>query len=202
MGTHVPFRMLYPHQLQDANESDSELGKVVLGPPGLQAHLPVRRSTLGRVFALLRRRPLNPLYVSNIRVEVFAQEDDDGSMDLNINIVNFDKRSAGIDQVALEYVRAGGYNLSVTVPFFIPPADPIAGHGHGEIYLRIPLAAPAIRLLLKRTQPAQNLKSSPHLEVTVGGTVLAHYGKRAVRSPFVAKIYPPFLQYSCPSATA
>jgi hypothetical protein len=186
---------------RDATPPDRELAKVVLGPPGLQAHVPVRSSELAWVRRLFRRDPLSALVqVPYARAHVHAAEDDDGTIDVWLTVANMGPRQVNIEQFYLEQCLANGTNFSVTVPMFTPPQEPLTPRAFREVYFRIPIQAPAIRHLIRVMQPAQNLRSSPRVELTISGSLDLRTGKARDRVRFTVPIRLPELNLSAPSA--
>jgi hypothetical protein len=109
---------------------DPEVVKIVVGVPGLNAQVPVRRSVLSRLRGVFRRRSPEHLFVMhNGLAYVHVLEDDDGAIEVYLTVVNMGRRTANVEQVHVDGCRANGVNLSVMAPVFRPPDKPIPPKG-------------------------------------------------------------------------
>jgi hypothetical protein len=184
-----------------ADGADPEVAKLVLGVPGLQAQVPVRRSLLSRLGRVFRRsNPELPFRVASGLAYVHVPEDDDGTIDVYVTVVNLSRHTASIEQVHLHGCQANGNNLSVMAPIFRPPDNPIPPQELLEFSFRIPIQAAAIRTLLRVVQPTYNSRSSPKVQLVVEGTLMVRMPKRLIPVRFTSSIRTPDLNFNCPSA--
>lgn len=180
---------------------DRELTKVTIGLPGVvSAEIPVQWS----IFSWMRQRfskaPQPGLFlVPWMRAQVSAAEDDDGTLDIYLSVLNMSVREMRVEHLFLERVIVNGSELSTMAPMFTPPQDPVSPHSIQKIYFRMPLNAPAIRLLLQVIQKAQNLYSTPRMDLTVVGTFDVSVKGRHTESPFTVTCQPE-LTFRCQSA--
>ena len=180
---------------------DREVAKIVVGIPGLNAQVPVPRSVFSRIVEIFRRSRSEGLFVMrNGLAFVHVPEDDDGSIDFYLTIVNIGRNTARVEQVHVDGCRASGVSLSVMAPVFRPPDESIPPNGWLELSLRVPIQASAIRQLLRTIQPAQNLRSSPRVQLIAEGTVMVRRSKATIPVRFTASIGTPELNLDCPSA--
>jgi hypothetical protein len=187
----------------DKPAPDAQLAKVTLGVPGVAgAEIPIPRSAFSWIKALFKRRPEAELFaVASMRARVFASADDEGTLDIYLSALNMSSYEVRVEQLFLERVAASGSDLSMMAPMFTPPKSPIAGHSIREVYFRVPLTAPAIRLLLRVVQKAQNPCSTPRIELTVTGSLDLTAKKTRIRVPFMVTCQPE-LNFQCPGANA
>lgn len=191
--------------------AEESVAQVTVGFPGvpLSAQIPIRGSWFGSIARRFRSTPPEQLvqimWSSSI---VSAYEDDAGSVDVYLGLVNLTDRRVWIEGLHLELFYIAGYTTGVDQPLFSPPEEPLAPLSGTELRFTINIGPKPIRDLLQRTQKAQNAVSSPWLELTVGGKIALKVGgslgalqrARTIRLPFERKIQNPRLQLGCLSA--
>ena len=184
-------------------EPDAELVKVTLGVPGVAgAEIRVRRSIFSWIRRLFKKAPEPQLFaVPWMRAQVFVSAEDEGTLGIYLHALNMSYYEVRVEQLFLDRVAANGIDLSMMAPMFTPPRSPIPPHSIDKIYFRMPLTAPAIRLLLRVVQRAQNLRSTPRMELTLVGSLDIIAKETRVRVPFTVACQPE-IDFQCPSADA
>lgn len=193
--------------------TEENVTQVTVGFPGipLSAQIPIRSSMFEPIARWFRRTPpeqlVQVMWSSSV---VTATEDDAGSVDVCLGLVNLSDRRVRIEALHLEFFYIAGYTTGVAQPLFAPPKEPVPPLTGTEVHFTINIASKQIRDLLQRIQKAQNPFSTPWLELTVGGKIDLHIAgsfgalqrARTIRLPFERKIHNLQLQMSCPSARA
>lgn len=188
-----------------------EVAHLKVGGPLISAEIPIRASLFDPLVRLFRRIPPEQLIqVPWGRAIVHVSDDDAGTIDVYLGAVNMTDRTVTVDQLHLERFTMGGIGSHITQPLFTPPPDPMRPHSVSELYLRVPLTAPAVRELLRVIQKAVTPYSSARFELTVsgrlgltvGGSLSALQRQRSMRLPFTVPIRQPELNVNCPSARA
>lgn len=183
---------------------------VPLVPGVVSAEVPIRWSLLRPLLRVFRKAPAEQLVqVVGARGLVNIHADDAGTVDVYLNIVNMTDRSLRIDDLHLTLFYVGGVTTAVARPLFQAPNDPVPPFKAGELNFTIHITSAVIRdLFQNRLQKAQNVYSSPGVELTVGGkldlfipgSLMALQWGRAIRLPFHVVISWPEMHINCPSA--
>jgi len=204
-------------QLQETvkAEQNAEAGavglkvSVPLVPGVLNAEVPIRWSVLRALARRFRKGPPEQLVrVVGARAYVHVNADDEGTVDVYLKLVNMTDRPLSVEALNLELYYTGGVTTPVGQPLFRAPEKPIPPFDAGEVYLTINLTAAAIRRTLACMQQAQNSRSSPRVELTVGGKLglyipgrlAALQGAKKIALPFLEAIRQVELNINCPSA--
>lgn len=185
-----------------ASDPDTELTKVSLSVLGgvARAEIPVRRSMFSFFQRWRHAAPQPALFpVPWMRAHVFAAEEDSGSIDVFLSLVNMAPDPVRVEQLLLERIAVSGPELNVTAPLFRPPDEPVPAHKIATLHFRVPLDAPAIRLILRVTQKASNLRSTPRLDLILSGRIELSVGKERLRVPFQVGCLPE-LAFQVPAA--
>lgn len=188
--------------MADQPETKKETGgKVTLGVPGLAtAEIPVKRWLPLRVQRWLSKTPQADLFlVPWMRAQISAKADDDGELSVYLCTLNQSTKEIRVERLFLELLIVNGSYLNETAPLFTPPQDVILPRQFKEVYFRMPLHAPAIRLLLQVITKAQNLFSTPYLELTIVGAIEISTKGRRTMVNFTVKGRPEITLH-CPSA--
>jgi len=185
----------------NSTSDDKEVGRVVVGIPGVTAQIPVRSSFLARIGSVLRRQAIDQAgRIVSVRAHVHVPEDDNGQVDVYLKLVNVSRRPLTVENLFLQQFSAGGSELPGVAPVLTPLRNGISPAGHAEVHFRSSLGAPAIRQLVRAVQKAQNLRSSPRVQLVFVGSLEVRIGKRRDRLPFSIGTNTPELSLSCPSA--
>ncbi len=178
------------------------------GPLPVSIEIPIRSSLFLPLRRLFRREPIAQLvHIPWGRALVFVPEDDNGEVHIWLSVVNMSDRLIKADQLHLEQLLSSGNALAVAPPLFSPPEKAVPGYSIGEIFFKVALSGPAIRLLLRTVQRANNTYSSPSTQMIVSGrVVLAMSGRfsalqraKKVTIPFLVDLRALKLELSCPS---
>ena len=153
--------------------SSEEAFKVTVGVPGIaSAQIPIQRSLLTRIRAYFgRESPASLISVVKLRAHVHVTAEDDGSIDFCATIVNMSSEPITADRLHLGLFLIGGVSTNTPPPYLSPTRSPILPRSTGEMHFHAVLGAPAIRQLKQYIQPAQNLYSTPRLEINLEGVI-------------------------------
>lgn len=190
--------------MADQSESEKESGgKVTFGVPGIAtAEIPVRRWLPLRMQRWLSKTPQADLFlVPWMRAQISAKADDDGELGVYLCTLNQSTKEMRVERLFLERLIVNGSYLNETAPLFTPPQGVILPRKFQEVYFRMPLHAPAIRLLLQVITKAPNLFSTPYLELTIVGAFEVSTKGRRTMVNFTVKGRPELI-LQCPSAKA
>jgi len=181
--------------------ADTELGRVVLGVSPFTAEIPLRSFLVSWVWRLFKKvRVEDVIRVPSTRAHVYIPEDDDGHVDFYFMVVNMTDRPLSVQRFFLSRFAASGKDVSIQVPLFKEPNEPVPPRGIREVHLSVPLGAPAIRHLLRVVDRPSTPMSSPRVELMVVGVLEGGLGGVQVRVPFTVAAYTPELRISCPSS--
>ena len=187
--------MLFKHEVRE----DSEVGRLTVGVPGLNAQIPVRASLIARVKKKFSRRKFADVVKAiSLRSHVHVFADDDGAATLYLSVANMTDEEVAVERLSLDALTANGNQLNAGPPNFMPPRFPLGPFSVQEVSFRIALGAPSIRHLLGVIQRAQNTCSSPTLEVTSGGILEMRRGSKLERIEFMNADRRPQLLITCP----
>lgn len=184
---------------------------VPLVPGVISAEIPIRWSLLRPLMRVFHKaQPQQLVRVVGARGFVHVHADDEGTVDVYLQTVNMTDRPLRVDDLHLDLFYIGGVTTAAAQPLFRTSERPIAPFDADEVYVTINLGSAAIRGLLQRTRKAQNLFSSPGVELTVGGTLhlfipgsfAALQRARAIRLPFSVVIRQLEMNVNCPAAAA
>jgi hypothetical protein len=205
--------MLQLQETVTAEQNDAgEVGLKVSVPivPGvLKAEVPIRWSLFREVARPFRKtQPEQLVRVVGARAYVHVHADDEGTVDVYLKLVNLTDRPLSVEALNLELYYTGGVTTPVGQPLFRAPEKPIPPFDMGEVYLTLNLTAAAIRRTLACMQQAQNTRSSPRIELTVGGRLHLHIPgslaalqrAKKIALPFLEAIRQVELNINCPSA--
>lgn len=182
--------------------SDSkELGRVTVGVPGVvSAEVPVRRSGLTWITRLFARRTVgDTLIVASARARVHVPADDEGTIEFYVTLANMGGAPVEVEAIMPSRVAASGNELAILAPVSRPPQKQVGPGRTGELGVRFPIGAQAIRAMLRCVQRADNRFSSPRVELLVSGTITGKLGQQIFQLPFAVAAYSPELNIQCPS---
>lgn len=177
--------------------------------PFVKAEVPIRWSLLrplGRIFHKVPPQQL--VRVVGARCFVHVHADDDGTVNVYLQVVNMTDRPVRVDDLQLDLFYVGGVTTAVAQPLFRATEETIAPFDVGDVYFIVNLGSAAIRRLVEKTVKAQNLFSTAGVKLTVGGrlhlfipgSLTALQRARTVRLPFTMEIHHAELNINCPSA--
>ena len=126
-------------------------------------------------------------------------EDDNGRLDVYLTLVNVSREPLQVEQLFLQQFSASGSELPGVSPVLTPVEKPVPTGGVIEVHFRSSLGAAAIRQILRSVQKAQNLQSSPRVQVVFVGNLAVQQAKRRSRIQFSIGTTTPELNLSCPS---
>jgi hypothetical protein len=178
-----------------------DIAKVSVGVPGVAgAEIPVPKSLLSSISRLFTRAPEAALFtIPWARTQVWATGDDEGTLDAWLHFLNMSRHRASVAHLFVERIMAGGNDLALMAPMFTPPTQAASPREIQKVYFRVPLTAPAIRLLLRVVQRAQNVVSTPRVELVVVGSLDVLVKNRSIRVPFTVASQPE-LNFQNPAA--
>ncbi len=185
----------------DFADDDKEAGRLVVGVPGVaSAEIPVRASLLAWFARLFRGATVGEGgRVVGARAHVYVSEDDNGTADVYLTLVNVGAQPLEVEQLSLQKFLASGGELPAVSPVLTPLRNALPPGGVIEVHFRASLGAPAIRQLLRTVQKAQNLWSSPRVQLVFIGNLTIRLAKRRSWVEFSVGTVTPELILSCPS---
>jgi len=171
--------------------SASAAPRLKLGIPGLiEADIPVPG-----FIGWMRRTILPKLWEQKVcpvaaRVLITVSEDDDGSVDVYLLLVNFTRRDILVDAVTVNWVAISNGGLS-DVAANLHGRGPIPRRGIGEIMFRIPLRSAGIRQIQRAVGKHRSLYNSPSAHTAIRGRLsLSRGNSRRVLEFSVQNINP------------
>src|SRR5688572_19934567 len=91
---------------------NDEVARIKIGPPGINADIPIRRSFLSKMSAPFRKPAVETLImVQSSRVVVFASNASNGSVEWRLSVVNMGDCNIVVDATFVNRISAGGYDL-------------------------------------------------------------------------------------------
>lgn len=180
------------HNYGPVANSASDVPRLKLGIPGvIEADIPVRPGFIGRVTRAILPRPWQQqVYAVGARVLITASEDDDGGVDVYLQLVNFTRRDVFVDAVAVNWLAISNGGLS-DVTANLKGRGPIPRRGIGEIMFKIPLRSAGIRQIQRAVGKHQTFYNSPHADTAIRGRLsLCRGGSRRVLEFSVHNINP------------
>jgi len=142
----------------------------------------------------------NTLAVASARAQVHVPADDEGTIMFYLTIVNMGTAPLRVETITPSHVAADGNDLAILAPVSKPPENTVGPGGIGEIGVRFPIGAQAIRVMLRCVQRADNKFSSPRMQLVVKGDIAGNVEGRKFQLPFTVASYSPELNIQCPSA--
>lgn len=185
----------------DKVSENQELGRVTLGVPGVvSAQVPVRRSHFGWFKNRFTRQLVaNPLLVASARARVHVPVDDEGTIEFYLAITNMGAAPLLVETITSSRAAANGNDLAILGPVSRSPEKTLNPGKAGEVGVRFPIGAPAIRTMLRCVQCADNKFSSPRLELLVTGDIAGNVEGKPFQLRFTVASYSPELHIYCPS---
>jgi hypothetical protein len=148
---------------------------------------------------LSKTPPADLFLVPWMRAHISAKADDEGTLQAYLCALNQSTQEVRVEHFFPEQFIVNGSSLHETAPVFTPTRSPLLPRQMQEGYSRMPLYAPANRLLLQVINKAPNLYSTPYLELTVVGAFEVSVKGRRTVVPFTLTSRPELI-LECPSA--
>jgi hypothetical protein len=151
---------------------DEEFGELKVSLGIISARAVLSSSTMQRLRRWLRKRPFEEqVAIPSAQICIRVQAEDEGTLDVYLNVVNFAKVPLQVEQLQFDWVGINGAALSFLGPQPLSIPRPIEPKAIGVVAYRILLVAASIRQLIEYTRPSTNAYSTPGVDVFVRGAL-------------------------------